>query len=214
MDLIDKIVAPLAAFILATIAAWGYGGIVLCMAIESACIPLPSEIIMPFSGYLVTTGRFTLWGVALAGAAGNVIGSWAAYWMGLRGGRPLALQLARWHIIRVEEYDRADRWLQRHGLKVAFWARLLPIVRTFVSFPAGAARVPFWRFTLYTFLGSLPWAMGLAYVGVLFREHWHDIKTVWRGFDLVIVAALLVLFLLWLRQHFKHAPPSEPGPSR
>ena len=214
MDLIDKIVAPLAAFILATIAAWGYGGIVLCMAIESACIPLPSEIIMPFSGYLVTTGRFTLWGVSLAGAVGNVIGSWAAYWMGLRGGRPLALQLARWHIIRVEEYDRADRWLRRHGLKVAFWARLLPIVRTFVSFPAGAARVPFWRFTLYTFLGSLPWAMALAYVGVLFREHWHDIRTVWRGFDLVIVAALLVLFLLWLRQHLKHSSPSEPGPSR
>ena len=214
MDLLDKIVAPLAAFILATISAWGYGGIVLCMAIESACIPLPSEIIMPFSGYLVTTGRFTLWGVGLAGAVGNVIGSWIAYGMGLRGGRPLASQLARWRIIRMEEYDRADSWLRRHGLQVAFWTRLLPIVRTFISFPAGAARVPFWRFTLYTFLGSLPWSLGLAYVGVLFREHWHNIRTVWRGFDLVVVAALLVLFLLWLRQHLKHGSPSEPGASR
>ena len=214
MDLLDKIIAPLATFILGTISAWGYGGIVLCMAIESACIPLPSEIIMPFSGYLVTTGRFTLWGVALAGAVGNVIGSWAAYWMGLRGGRPLASQLARWHIIRMEEYDRADQWLHRHGLQVAFWTRLLPIVRTFISFPAGAARVPFWRFTLYTFLGSFPWSLGLAYVGVLFREHWHNIRTVWRGFDLVIVIALLILFLLWLRQHLKHAPPKEPGAPR
>ena len=214
MDLLDKIIAPLAAFILATISAWGYGGIVLCMAIESACIPLPSEIIMPFSGYLVTTGRFTLWGVTLAGAVGNVIGSWVAYWLGLRGGRPLASQLARWHIIRMEEYDRADAWLRRHGLQVAFWTRLLPIVRTFISFPAGAARVPFWRFTLYTLLGSIPWSLGLAYVGVLFREHWHNIRTVWRGFDLVVVAGLLVLFLLWLRQHLKHAPPPNPDAPR
>ena len=102
MDLLDSIIAPLAAFILATISALGYAGIVLCMAIESACIPLPSEIIMPFSGYLVSTGRFSLTGVTLAGAIGNVLGSWAAYWMGLRGGRPLAMQLARWHIIRIE----------------------------------------------------------------------------------------------------------------
>jgi membrane protein DedA with SNARE-associated domain len=210
VDLLDRIVAPLAAFILATISSLGYGGIVLCMTIESACIPLPSEIIMPFSGYLVTTGRFTLWGVALAGAAGNVLGSWISYWLGLKGGRPLAQQLARWRIIRMEEYDRADHWLNRHGLQVAFWARLLPIVRTFISFPAGAARVPFWRFTLYTFLGSLPWALGLAYVGVLFRDHWQNIRHYWRGLDLVVVLALLALFGVWLFHHFR--PSREGGP--
>lgn len=209
MDLLDGIIAPLAAFILATISALGYAGIVLCMAIESACIPLPSEIIMPFSGYLVSTGRFSLTGVTLAGAIGNVLGSWAAYGMGLRGGRPLAMQLARWHIIRIEEYDRADRWLRKHGLQVAFWTRLLPIVRTFISFPAGAARVPFWRFTLYTFLGSLPWALGLAYVGVLLGEHWHDIKNYWRGFDLVVVLGLVILFGIWLYHHFRKSPSSE-----
>src|SRR6266508_6569883 len=112
------------------------------MTIESACIPLPSEIIMPFSGYLTTTGRFTLWGVALAGAVGNVLGSLIGYGMGAIGGRPLAERLARWRVLRVEEYDRADRWLARHGMQMAFWTRLLPIVRTFISFPAGAARVP------------------------------------------------------------------------
>ena len=214
MNLADRIVAPLAALILATISALGYGGIVLCMAIESACIPLPSEIIMPFSGYLVTTGRFTLWGVALAGAVGNVFGSWIAYWLGVKGGRPLAEQLARRRIIRIEEYDRADQWLKRHGLKVAFWTRLVPIVRTFISFPAGAARVPFWRFSFYTFLGSLPWALGLAYVGVLFGEQWDRIRMYWRGLDLIVVFALAVLFAIWLRSHFRrnHAPPtSEPG---
>jgi len=208
MHLLENVIAPLSAFILATIAAWGYGGIVVCMAIESACIPLPSEIIMPFSGYLVTTGRFTLWGVTLAGAVGNVLGSWVAYWIGMKSGRAAAERMASWHLIRMEEYDRAERWLRKHGLKVAFWTRLLPIVRTFVSLPAGAARVPFWRFTLYTFLGSAPWSLGLAYVGVLFREHWEKIKDVWHGFDLVVVLALLVLFILFLRQHFRR---EEPG---
>ena len=218
MHLLDRIVAPLAAWILAVIAALGYGGIVLCMTIESACIPLPSEIIMPFSGYLVTTGRFTLWGVVLAGAIGNVFGSWIAYWLGAKGGRPLAQRLARWRIIRIEEYDRADGWLKRHGLSVAFWTRLVPIVRTFISFPAGAARVPFWRFSLYTFLGSAIWALALAYVGVVFREHWDRIREYWRGFDLLVVLTLGALFLLWLRSHFRStheaSTPEPRGPQR
>ena len=203
---LESILAPISAFILSTISNLGYGGIVLCMAIESACIPLPSEIIMPFSGHLAGTGRFTLWGVSIAGAAGNVLGSWAAYAAGARGGRPLAEQLARWRIIRMEEYDLADRWLKRHGLQVAFWTRLLPIVRTFVSFPAGAARVPLGRFTLYTFMGSLPWSFLLAYVGLLLGENWERIRTVWRGLDLVVLAGLLVLFLLWLRHHLRRRP--------
>lgn len=212
MHLLEKILAPLSAFILATIGALGYGGIVLCMAIESACIPLPSEIIMPFSGYLVTTGRFTLWGVTLAGAVGNVLGSWVAYYAGLKGGRAAAAALARFKLVRIDDYDRAERWLHKHGLQVAFWTRLLPIVRTFISLPAGAARVPFWRFTLYTFLGSVPWCLGLAYVGVLFREHWEKIKDFWHGFDLLVVIGLLILFVFFLRHHFRgshaEAPPT------
>ena len=199
--MITALLEKLSLFIIASISSMGYWGIMAMMAIESACIPLPSEVIMPFSGYLAGTGRFTLWGVSLAGAAGNVLGSWAAYAAGARGGRPLAEQFARWRIIRMDEYDLADRWLKRHGLQVAFWTRLLPIVRTFVSFPAGAARVPFGRFTLYTFMGSLPWSFALAYVGLLFGEHWERIRTVWRGFDLVVLAALLALFLLWFRRH-------------
>jgi membrane protein DedA with SNARE-associated domain len=208
--LLEVILAPVTAFILSVISTWGYAGVVVCMTIESACIPLPSEIIMPFSGYLTTTGRFTLWAVALAGAVGNVFGSWIGYWMGSVGGRPLAERLSRWRLVRVEEYDRADRWLRRHGLQVAFWTRLLPIVRTFISFPAGAARVPFARFTLYTFLGSYIWAFALAWIGAVFGEHWESIRGVWRGFDLVVLLALLALLLLWLRSHFKHARPRLP----
>jgi membrane protein DedA with SNARE-associated domain len=160
---------------------------------------------MPFSGYLVTTGRFTLWGVALAGAIGNVFGSWIGYGLGAVGGRPLAERLSRWRILRVSEYDRASGWLQRHGLRVAFWTRLLPIVRTFISFPAGAARVPLARFTIYTFLGSFLWALGLAWIGAALGEHWESIRTFARGFDLVIGVVLLTLFLLWLRSHLKSA---------
>ena len=201
--MLETLLAPITSFVLTVISGWGYAGIVFCMTIESACIPLPSEIIMPFSGYLVTTGRFTLWGVALAGAIGNVLGSWIGYGLGTLGGRPLAERFSRWRIIRINEYDRANGWLQKHGTQVAFWTRLLPIVRTFISFPAGAARVPLGRFLIYTFLGSFLWSLGLAYVGVIFGEHWESIRTVWRGFDLVVLAALLVLFLLWLRSHLK-----------
>ena len=203
MRLLETILAPISAFVLSIISSWGYAGIVFCMTVESACIPLPSEIIMPFSGYLVTTGRFTLWGVALAGAVGNVIGSWIGYWLGAVGGRPLAERLSRWRIVRIDEYDRANGWLNRHGLQVAFWTRLLPIVRTFISFPAGAARVPLPLFTLYTFLGSLIWSFTLAYIGMVFGEHWESIRGVWRGLDVVVLAVLLILFLLWLRSHFK-----------
>jgi len=203
VGLLEKILAPVTAFILSVISSWGYAGIVACMTIESACIPLPSEIIMPFSGYLVTTGRFTLWGVALAGAVGNVFGSWIAYWLGAVGGRPFAERLSRWRVIRIAEYDRANGWLQRHGLQVAFWTRLLPIVRTFISFPAGAARVPLARFTVYTFLGSFIWALGLAWIGSALGEHWEAIRSYARGFDLVIAAGLLVLFMLWLRSHLR-----------
>jgi membrane protein DedA with SNARE-associated domain len=205
MNLFEAVVAPISAFILATISSLGYGGILICMAIESACIPLPSEIIMPFSGYLVSTGRFTLWGVTLAGATGNVLGSLLAYAAGRKGGRPLAEQLTRWRLIRMEEYDLADRWLRRHGLQVAFWTRLLPIVRTFVSFPAGAARVPLGRFCLYTFLGSLPWTLALATIGLLFRENWERIRAYWRGFDVVVLIGLAILLILWLQSHFRRS---------
>jgi membrane protein DedA with SNARE-associated domain len=203
--MLETILAPITKFILALISGWGYAGIVACMTIESACIPLPSEIIMPFSGYLASTGRFNLWGVALAGAVGNVLGSWIGYAMGAAGGRPLAERLSRWRVIRISEFDRANGWLNRHGLQVAFWTRLLPIVRTFISFPAGTARVPLARFTIYTFFGSFLWALGLAWIGVSLGEHWEAIRNVARGFDLVVALGLLALFLLWLRSHLKSA---------
>ena len=135
--MVEKLIGILAGFIIGTISSLGYAGIVLLMAIESACIPLPSEIIMPFSGYLVFTGEMQLWLVALAGAVGCVLGSLLAYWVGAVGGRPLVEKYGRYVLISHHDLDLADRWFQRHGDITIFIGRLLPVVRTFIAFPAG-----------------------------------------------------------------------------
>src|SRR5215216_2617817 len=170
--MVAKIIGILSSFIVATISMMGYSGIVLLMAIESACIPLPSEIIMPFSGYLVSRGRFNLWLVGIAGAVGCVLGSMVAYWAGMYGGRPFIERYGRYILISRHDLDLADRWFARYGEIITFASRLLPVVRTFIAFPAGVARMNVPRFILYTFLGSLPWCLGLAYVGQLLGEQW------------------------------------------
>src|SRR5215468_11863089 len=134
--MIARILEVLTAFIIATISTLGYGGIVLLMAIESACIPLPSEVIMPFSGYLVYLGRFNLWAVSLAGAVGCVVGSLVAYWVGMYGGRPFIEKYGRYVLISLHDLDLADRWFERRGELIVFASRLLPVVRTFIAFPA------------------------------------------------------------------------------
>ena len=145
--------------------ATGYAGLCLLMAIESACIPLPSEVIMPFAGYLVEKGRFSLLGAGFWGAVGCVLGSLVAYWVGAVGGRPLAEAYGRYVLISHHDLDLADRLFARWGNAIAFFARLLPVVRTYIGFPAGVARMPLGRFCLYSFLGSLPWCLGLAWLG-------------------------------------------------
>src|SRR5689334_22345976 len=154
--MIAKIITILSGFIVATISTLGYAGVVLLMAVESACIPLPSEVIMPFSGYLVYTGRFNLWAVGVAGALGCVVGSWVAYFVGAYGGRRVIEKYGRYVLISRHDLDLADRWFASYGEVIVFASRLLPVVRTFIAFPAGVARMNLTRFTLYTFLGSLP----------------------------------------------------------
>ena len=163
--MIAKIISILSGLIIATISTLGYGGIVLLMAIESACIPLPSEIIMPFSGYLVSRGEMNLWLVGIAGAVGCVVGSIVAYYIGMYGGRPFIEKYGRYILLSRHDLDLADRWFAKHGEAIVFVSRLLPAVRTFIAFPAGVARMNMTRFIVYTFAGSLPWCLGLAYVG-------------------------------------------------
>ena len=195
----DKVIAPLAALIVATISTMGYGGIVLLMAIESACIPLPSEIIMPFSGYLVFAGRFDLLLVATAGAVGCNVGSAAAYAVGYHGGRPLVEKWGAYLLISRRELELVDRFFTRFGGMTVFVSRLLPVVRTFIALPAGVAHMPQLRFHLYTFLGSWPWCYALAYVGFKLGEQWDSdprLKAFMHRFDAVIVG-VLVLSLGW-----------------
>lgn len=193
---------------MATISALGYSGVVLLMAIESACIPLPSEIIMPFSGYLVSTGELNLWGVSIAGAVGCVLGSLVAYWVGMFGGRPLIEKYGRFVFISKRDLDMADRWFEKRGEVIVFVSRLLPAIRTFIAFPAGVARMNLTKFVIYTFAGSLPWCLGLAYVGQKLGEQWNKddtLKTWFHRFDFVIGIIGVLAVVWWVRRHLKHS---------
>lgn len=209
MDFFYRILVLLSSFVIWIIGSLGYAGIILAMAIESACIPLPSEVIMPFSGYLVSQGRFTLWGVSLAGALGCTLGSAAAYGVGAYGGRPFILRYGRYVLITPHEIARADRWFAQYGMAATFISRLLPVIRTFISLPAGIARVPFGRFLIYAFLGSLPWSWVLAYVGMLLGEHWDRVGGLLHSLDVVIVVGL-VAGAAWFVWH--HWPRRIPQP--
>jgi membrane protein DedA with SNARE-associated domain len=169
---IAKIIAVLSGFVIGMISTLGYGGIILLMAIESACIPLPSEVIMPFSGYLVYTGRFHLLWVATLGALGCNLGSWLAYEIGYYGGRPLVERYGSYVLLSRRGLDLADSFFARWGSATVFFSRLLPVVRTFIALPAGVAKMPRLRFHAYTFLGSWPWCLGLAWIGVKLGEKW------------------------------------------
>lgn len=205
--MIARIIEILSGFIVATISKLGYSGIVLLMAIESACIPLPSEIIMPFSGYLVSTGQMNIWAVGVAGAVGCVLGSMVAYWAGMYGGRPFIEKYGKYVLVSRHDLDMADRWFANYGEIIVFASRLLPVIRTFIAFPAGVARMNIPRFIIYTFAGSLPWCLGLAYVGQKLGEQWNKdetLKTWFHRFDFVIGIILLLGAVWWVWRHINH----------
>lgn len=200
----EKILAALFIFIKSLVAATGYGGITILMAIESACIPLPSELIMPFAGYLVYDGTMKLLWVATAGAIGCNLGSLIAYEIGCYGGRPLVERYGRWILLGRRELDWADRFFARWGYLAVFIARLLPVVRTFIALPAGVARMPRLRFHLYTFLGSWPWCFALAWFGMKLGENWRQLGKYFHKADDVILAALVIGIIWFVRSHWKN----------
>jgi membrane protein DedA with SNARE-associated domain len=179
----------------------GVWGVVLLMAIESACIPLPSEVIMPFAGYLVLQGRFSLAAAAIAGAAGCVFGSWVAYYAGLKGGRPFAEKYGKYILLNPGDLALADKLFAKYGVSISFFSRMLPVIRTFIAFPAGVARADFFKFSVYTFLGSLPWCWGLAWLGVKLGENWTSLHSKFHQIDLVIAGFILVGAVFWVRHH-------------
>lgn len=180
----------------------GYWGIFLAMTIESACIPLPSEIIMPFAGYVVWEGKMTLWGITLAGTLGNLFGSLIAYYVGLKGGRPLLEKYGKYILITKSKLNLADEWFAKYGHEAVLISRLLPGLRTFISLPAGITQMDLKKFIIYTIVGSLPWCFALGYIGVLMGPHWEVIKSYMHIFDL-IVGIGVVVFLAYLLYHYR-----------
>jgi membrane protein DedA with SNARE-associated domain len=205
--MISKIIEVLSTFIIAVISAGGYAGIVVLMAIESACIPLPSEVIMPFSGYLVYTGRFSLFWVATAGALGCNLGSLVAYYIGYYGGRPLVEKYGHYIFLSEVELGWADRFFDKWGDWAVFVSRLLPVVRTFIALPAGIAKMKQLRFHLFTFLGSWPWCFMLAWVGMRLGEQWDKdprLKGWFHRFDAVILGIVVIGAAWFVWSHWKH----------
>jgi len=190
----------------------GLAGIVVAMALESCCIPLPSEIVMPLAGVMFVEGKL-LAGVnfwlgmvllALAGAIGCLIGSVAAYGIGSAGGRPLMLKYGRYVLISQHDADMADRFFQKWGSATAFFSRLMPIVRTYISLPAGITKMPLIKFCIYTFLGSFPWCFLLAYIGTVVGNNLSVLTPIFRSFEVVIIIALVILLALYIWRHIRN----------
>ncbi len=201
--MLEKLITIIAAWIMSVISTMGYGGIILLMAIESACIPLPSEIIMPFAGFLVFKGEMNLWLVALAGAIGCVVGSIPAYYVGMFGGRPLAEKYGKYILLSKRDLDYADHLFEKHGEIIIFVARMLPAIRTFIAFPAGVVRMNMPKFIFYTFVGSFIWCALLAYAGMKFGENWVSLKVYFHEFHYLIALAGLLFIAWYVRRHFK-----------
>lgn len=206
--MVESILGYLHHFVVWVISSSGYAGITILMAIESACIPLPSELIMPYAGFGVYSGRFaSLWGVALAGAIGCNLGSVLAYEIGYFGGRPLVQKFGRIIWINQHELDLADRLFSKYGSITIFIGRLLPVIRTFIALPAGVARMPRGKFHFFTFIGSFPWCFGLAYVGYKLGEQWDKderLKAWFHRFDAAILGLLVVGTLLFFYSRWKN----------
>lgn len=206
LDALDGIVVP---FLESLYRAFGYVGVAIAMAIESAAIPLPSELILPFAGWSVSRGliepltglAWTYPGAVVAGVVGNTVGSLVAYAVGVHGGRPLLERWGRYVLISTHDLDLADRWFERYGDATVFFSRMLPVIRTFISVPAGIARMPLWRFTLFSIAGAVPWVMLLVWGGTLLGDHWLDLKHSLKGLDYAVAAALVALVGAFVWRH-------------
>lgn len=198
-------------FLTQTIGEYGYYAVFVLMVLESAAIPVPSEVTMVYGGFLVARGDLDFFWVGMLGTLANLVGSWIAYWVGLRGGRPLLERWGRYVFIRPHELDRAEEWFRRRGELAVFVSRLLPVIRTFISVPAGVARMPLGRFTVYTFLGCLPWTFALTAAGFLLGDNWEAFLDYGRPVSIGLAVVLGGLVAWWLvrRAKARRAAPAD-----
>ena len=198
------IIDILADVVVRTIDFLGYPGVFFLMLVESCGIPMPSGIIMPFSGFLVAEGKMNFWAVSFVGAFANLAGSLIAYWIGLKGGRALIEKYGKYVLISKRDLDLADRWFMRFGNWTVFFGRLLPVVRTYISFPAGVAKMEMKRFSLYTFAGALLWSILFTWLGVKMGDNWGQIREKLHNFDLAIVVLIVIGITWYVWRHIKH----------
>ena len=181
--------------------AWGYLAVVILMAMENACIPVPSELILGFAGYLVSAERITFTGAMIAGMVGGMVGSIFAYVVGATGGRKFVDKYGKYFLIKKSHVDLAQKWFDKYGIRAVFFSRMLPVVRTFISLPAGFARVNFKQFLFYTFAGSLPWTALILWAGVLLGDNWEYLLEIGHEFSLLfIVVSIVIIAWLYLRR--------------
>jgi membrane protein DedA with SNARE-associated domain len=213
--LLASITDPIVDFAVAVVGDLGLLGIFVLMALESACIPIPSEATMLFAGFNVAEGEYSLFAAVAVASISNLVGSWIAYGVGRAGRVDLIEKHGRKVGISPKHLATADRWFERHGDATVFFTRLLPIIRTFISLPAGVARMPFWRFSVLTLAGCIPWMLMLTFIGVQVGERWRQ----WQGYlhyvDYVvaglIVLAAIYLIARWWRGRGPKVEPGGPG---
>lgn len=200
-----EILSWLANIITSFINWGGNGSVFLLMTLESCGIPIPSEVTMPFAGFLANQGALNFWWVVLVGALANLAGSLLAYWIGWKGGRPLVLKYGKYILLSHHDLEKSDHFFQKYGSATVFIGRLLPIIRTYISFPAGIARMDLKKFSLYTFLGCLPWSWLLTYAGAKMGENWENLRDVFHKFDYLILALIIIGIIYFVRKHLRHS---------
>lgn len=198
INFISQVLIFLTETIIRIISLLGYWGVALLMGLESAAIPIPSEVIMPFSGFLVSEGKMSLLGVALAGSLGSVFGSWAIYELVRYGGRPLLEKYGKYILISKSHLDSTDKFFQKYGMWATFLGRMLPVFRTYISIPAGLAKIDLKKFLVLCFAGSFIWSYFLAWLGVLFGSHWNVV----REYMHYISIAVVIFVIFWIARWF------------
>ena len=208
----QHIIDPIVTFCTNLIGQWGLPAVFVLMLLESACIPIPSEAIMPFAGFAVSQGHMSLLGIVVAGVAGNLCGSWISYGVGYYGGRPFVERYGRYVLLRMHHLVLAERFFARYGPITVFFARMVPIVCTFISLPAGFGRMPFWKFTLYTVLGSTIWVTLLGFAGEKLGSNWEKIQPLLHYLDYAVVVAIVAL-VVWaiVRRRRRGGRPGAAG---
>lgn len=201
--MITAIIDVLAQWVIAIIGFLSYGGVFVLMLVESCGVPMPSEVIMPFSGFLVAKGELNFWLVVVIGAVGNLVGSWLAYFIGYKGGRPLIEKYGKYILISHHDLDLADRWFAKFGDWMVFIGRLLPVVRTYISFPAGIAKMNLKRFSIYTLVGALLWSALFAWLGVKMGDNWELIRQKLHDFDMAILVLILLSIGVYVWRHVR-----------